>query len=207
MSIKKEKINLALNPKQVRDYSYTVAFFLILSFFIFFVIRPNIKTIYEANLTLEKLRKDDAIYEYEIENILLVQDKLMEVRDDLSLIDKAVPQKPEINQLINQINKLIEKNNLLVENFTLSDFNLKDISRQSDLKPLVFLIQLRGNFKDFLNFSTNLFNQRRLKWLKKIEISKSSKDLEEFFSATESAQITTGSANLLINLNLEGYYL
>jgi|GEM_PF-1131374 len=203
--LNKEKIILGLTKEKLRDYSYFIAFFLIFAFFIFFVIRPNLKSIFEANLKIEKLKKENNFYEYQIENIVNIQEKFIKFRNDLSLIDNAITSKPEVNQLINDITKTVQKNQFVIENFSLSNLNLKDVSRNDALKTILFSLDIIGIFPDFVSLINKVHQQKRLKLIKAATITKEVN--KNLIISTESAQFSTNSSNLKINLLIEGYYL
>ena len=193
-NLDKKQLLSKLFTEKNKDYSYTIIFFLIFSFFAFFIIRPNILSIFQANLQIENLKKTNAIYEYQIQNVIDVQSILVNVRDDLPLLDEAVTSKPQINQLINDITKAIEKNHLEISKLSLANVNLKDISKTEQFKPLVFDLGLTGSFDNYLNLMKDIYNDRRIKLMKDIVISKEDKS-------------GTNSGTLQIELQLEGYYL
>jgi Tfp pilus assembly protein PilO len=193
-NLDKKQLLSKLFTEKNKDYSYTIIFFLIFSFFVFFIIRPNVLSIFQANLQIENLKKTNAIYEYQIQNVIDVQSILVNVRDDLPLLDEAVTSKPQINQLINDITKAIEKNHLEISKLSLANVNLKDISKTEQFKPLVFDLGLTGSFDNYLNLMKDIYNDRRIKLMKDIVISKEDKS-------------GTNSGTLQIELQLEGYYL
>lgn len=180
--------------KKGQDYSYAIAFFLIFSFFVFFVIRPNILSVFEANLKIQNLKKTNTLYEYQIQNIINAQTVLVDARDDLSLLDEALTNKPQVNQLIADITKTIEKNNLVIDKLSLVDVNLKDVTASDQLKSLIFNLGLTGNFEGYTKLMTDIYSQRRVKLLKDVSIS-------------QTEEVGSSSGNLRIELQLEGYYL
>lgn len=205
-NLNKKKLILDLTGKEIKDYSYLIGFFLIFSFFIFFVIRPNLKSLFESYLLIEKLKKDDSLYEKEIVNIINIQEKIINSRNDLPIINSAVTFKPEINQLINDIIKAITNNYFIVDNFSFNNVNLKDISKKNILKPISFSLKLTGNFPNLISLINEIHQQRRLKLIKSISITKEINQEIPIIS-TESASLSSESAQLKINLIVEGYYL
>jgi len=190
---KKNKLK-AVFTKKTKDYSYAAVFFIIFSFLTFFIIRPNILSVFEANLKIENLKKTNAFYEAEINNVINAQSVLIESRNDLGLLDEAITKKPQINELIRDVNGTVDKNRLSVNKMSLVDFNLKDVSQNDILKTIVFDLGIEGGFDNYLGFIKDLYDQRRLKLLKNINI-------------TTETPSGSGSATLIINCQLEGYYL
>ena len=183
-----------LLSKKGKDYSYTIAFFLIFSFFTFFVIRPNILAVFQANLKIESLKKTNALYESQIQNVIDAQSQLVETRDDLWLLDEAITQKPEVNGLIRDISDTAGQDNLEINKTNLVDVYLKDVTRTEELKTITFKVGGSGEFEDYFNLTKKLYNQRRLKLLKNIDIGRA------IVEATPSSELT-------ISFDLEGYYL
>lgn len=205
-NLNRKKLILNLSGEEIKDYSYLIGFFLIFSFFIFFVIRPNLKSVFESHLLIEKLKKDDALYESEIMSVIDIQEKMINFRNDLPIINSAITFKPDVNQLINDIIKIIKNNFFLVENFSFANVNLKDVSRENVLKPISFSLNLIGNFSDLISLINEINQQRRLKLIKSISVEKEI-NKEMMVASTESAQLSSESAQLKINLIVEGYYL
>lgn len=190
-----DKINLkGLFTEKGKDYTYAIIFFLIFSFFTFFVIRPNILTVFEANLKIENLKKNNASYEAQIQNIINAQSVLVDARDQLVFLDEAITKKPEVNELIRGVTNILDKNKLTIDKINLVDVNIKDVSRTNELKTIVFDFGLTGQFEDISKLIKDLYDQRRLNLLRNIDIER----------RTEAASV---SGELKINFQLEGYYL
>lgn len=190
----KNTIIAKLFTKKGKDYSYAIAFFLVFSFFLLFVIRPNVLSVFQANLKIENLKKTNAIYEYQIQNVINTQTVLVDARNDLQLLDEAVTSKPQVSQIIGDITKTVERNNLVISKLSLVDVNLKDVSRSDQFKPLTFDLGLTGNFDDYFKLMKDFYNQRRTKLLKNIIVSRTQEE-------------SSPSGTLQIELQLEGYYL
>lgn len=183
-----------LLTKKGKDYTYTIAFFLIFSFFTFFVIRPNLLEIFKANLKIHNLKKLNAFYENQIQNVINAQSILVETRDDLGLVDEAITKKPQVNELIRDINNTVNKDGLILNKTNLVDLYLKDVSRTEELKTITLKVGINGKFEDYLKMLKDIYDQRRLKLLKEIDISK------DVVGATPGGE-------LKIDFQLEGYYL
>jgi len=190
---KKTILNKLLSKKG-KDYTYTIAFFVIFSFFTFFVIRPNILAVFQANLKIENLKKTNTLYETQIQNVINAQTVLVEARDDLDLLDQAITAKPQVNELIQDINNVVDKDNLTISKMNLVDVNLKDVSRTKELKPVVVNISTNGVFDEYLSSIKDIYNQRRIKILKDINLSKST-------------EFSSDSGQLKMSFQIEGYYL
>ncbi len=181
--------------RKKKDYTYAIAFFLIFSFFSYFIIRPNLLSVFEANLRIQDLKKTNAFYETQIENIITAQSILIEARNDLEILDRAVTKKPQINELLHDITETALKKNLELDKLDLTNVNLKDIGYSDHLKTVIISTEALGGFNDYFESIKDWYNQIRLKLLKNIEITKR-EDKE-----------ATPSGKLKISFEIESYYL
>lgn len=189
---KKNLINRLITEK-TKNYTYTIAFFLVFSFFVYFVIRPNLLSVFVSNSKIDELKKIDRVYENQINKVIDLQSVLESNRDNFGLLKEAVSENPQVNKVLSDISLSAEKNKLLINKIIIGDINLRDSSKQK-LYAVSVNLDLRGNFASLMSFVKELNDQRRLKLVKKMTI------LKEDEKATESAE-------LKINMEVEGYYL
>lgn len=187
-SLKKQLLN-----KKTQDYTYAIAFFLIFSFFIFYIIRPNLITVFEINTKIEKLKEINNLYNKQIDKIIEIQSKIEANREDFVVLKEAIAIKPEVNKMLSDVDFSLEENELKSDSITVSDINLKDTGSLNKLKSLLINIDLLGTFTDTTEFIKKIYSQRRLKYIPEIDFSQ----------AEESSE----SANLKIKLEIEGFYL
>ncbi len=190
---KTELLNKLFNKKN-KDYTYIILFFLIFSFFVFFAIRPNLVSVFSANSQIRKLRVTDDIYEGQINKIIDIQSALEKTRGDLPLINEAVPYFPELNKVVNDLEKLISKNKLNAQKINIANIDLKDVNKNEKLKAIGIETELIGGFEEVHSFLNDLAQQRRLKAITEIRIE----------ADTEAA---SKAAELKVNLKMESYYL
>ena len=180
---------------KTKDYSYTVAFFLIFSFFVFYVIRPNLITVFEIKAKIKQLKEIDKKFADQIEKIIEVQAEFEGSRDDLDLLQEAISRQPEVNKVLSDLNVSSGESKMVAERIVVSDINLKDKGTAKKIKTFIINMNLAGTFDDTTAFITRIYNQRRLKHIPLLEISRQS-------------NLSTQSATLLkIKLEVEGYYL
>ena len=178
---------------KTKDYSYTVAFFLIFSFFVFYVIRPNLITVFEIKAKIKQLKEIDKKFADQIEKIIEVQAEFEGSRDDLDLLQEAISRQPEVNKVLSDLNVSSGESKMVAERIVVSDINLKDTGSLNKLKSLLINMDLLGTFTNTTEFIKKIYSQRRLKYFPEIELSQ----VEE----------TSESANLKIKLEIEVFYL
>jgi Tfp pilus assembly protein PilO len=182
--------------KKFEQYFYFSLFFLVATFFMIFVIRPNLRQLFFANQKLDQLKKIDEKYNRLLERIIKFQNDLESHRDDLLLIDQAITDSPQINKAINQIEALISKNNLSINSMSVSNVDLKSELKLSETQTLKINLILEGDYENFRKFLTDISNQRKIKIVDNFLIEKES-NLNQ----------STASANLKIQLQVNSFHL
>lgn len=188
---KHQKIFLFENDNQ--NYVYLSLFFIIFSIFTFFAIRPSLVTIFSLNKQASELEKINSLYEAQINNILQIQSELENNRDKLYLINQALPGFPQINKFVEDIERVTDENKMFLKNASIGEVNLFSTNNRS-LKTIVITVDSESDFEVFKNFLSALLQQRRLKRVKKILITKPENE-------------STTAAKLKISLEIESFYL
>lgn len=192
--MEKTTIIKKLFNKKNQDYTYTILFFFIFSFFIFYVIRPNLRSVFEINSKIDQLKEVNLLYKDQIDKIIDIQSTLEVIRDDLYLLPQAVAEKPEVNKVLSDINVSTEGSSIRSERLSIADINLKDKGTTGKIKSFIVEMEVKGSFEDIKDYVKNIFNQRRLKMLKLLSVERDKKE-------------STQSSSLKIRLEVEGYYL
>lgn len=182
-----------LKSKKVKDYTFISLFFLIFSIFIVFAIRPSLITAIALNQQREDLQKLDAKYENVVSNIVSNQSTLENIRDELYLINDSLPSGALINKLISDIESEGRTDSINFVKVDVGEVNL--VQKTTDeSQSVVINIEATSSFENLLKFVQGLSNQRRLKLIKQLSISRDNDQSSE-------------SAQLKVLMQIEGYYL
>ncbi len=189
-----KKILENLTADKTKDYTYLSIFFVVFSIFAFFAIRPSLVTAFSLKKEEEDLRKVDALYEKVIGNVVTNQSILEQLRDKLPLLDDALPEGPNINEVLNDIQGAASENSLILTNISIQEVELVESKHQA---TRFFAIQAEttSDFSKITDFVKLLRSQRRLKNIKMINI------------AVEAGPQATQSGGLKIKMEVAGYYL
>ncbi len=187
-----------LFTEKTKDYSYTIIFFLAFSFFIFFVIRPNLVSVFDAISQVSDLSQEDKTYGSQIEKIIDIQSTMEQSRSDFGLLDQAISSTPQVYQLLRDVQSSTAKNGLLVNHVSVSDINLKDVGNGDKVSSVDLEINVSGTYNELVSFLKDTQNQRRLKLIKKMSMIKVD---------TSSTPQASASSALELQLVIEGYYL
>lgn len=182
--------------KNIVDYSYAVIFFAVFSFFMFAVIRPNIITVFSLQKEKENLTVIDTAYTAVISQIIDIQSAFESTRNDIYVLDDALPTTPNVNKLINDLQTVAGDSQISVKKMALSQINLKKESQKTGYDSINIQFEADASYDQLQKFISNLFMQRRLKTITDLTVIK-----------TDQPGISSGSANLTIKIKLVGYYL
>lgn len=180
--------------KKLLDYGFIIAFFLIFSFFIFFAIKPNLETAFKLQKELEELRKIDDNYNEAIDTILKVQSALEGHRDDVPLLNQALPPNPQVNKIIADIQSSASSSGIPLTRLNVQEVPIKTPSLDKNMKNYIITFESTSEFDSVQRFVAGFLSQRRLKLINNLELSKD-------------AQVGSESAQLRVAFEIEGFYL
>lgn len=178
-----------------RDYTYLTLFFLIFSTFIFAAIRPSLKTAFALRKEQADLEVLNTQYEAAILKVIEIQQALERMRDDIPIVDEAIPPRPNVNKLISDIQTTAQNNSVTLSGISVSEVNLRQ-EGSKEVKTLTINIDAQSSYPDILRFITDLSSQRRIKLADKIAITKSVQN-----------EATASAGPLTITMHIEGFHL
>jgi len=177
--------------KKTQDYSFSILFFLILSIFVVFAIRPSLTTAFSLTKEENDLKILDDQYETQIGNIINLQSTIEENRDKLYLVDESISNSPQVNKIIMDIKKVGDSNSIIITSLSIGEVNLTELDNKS-LQTLKISLEGSGNYENIMAFIKTLFNKRRLETIEKMKIIKDEKN--------------TSNSTLTIKMDIQGYY-
>ena len=143
---------------------------------------------------MSDLKTLDTKYETAISGILSIQSSLEKNRDLLPLLDQSLPPIPQVNQVIDDVNKSASDSGLQIRKIAINQVVLKEGKASSALKQYQIDIETASDFPTVNKFMGKVLKQRRLKVIKELSIGKENKE-------------STQSSTLNIKFEIEGYYL
>lgn len=161
-----------------RDYTYGIMFLLISAFFLFFVVRP----VLSIALSLNRERQDLVVVEKQLHSNFLksiaLKNSLEKVRDDLGVLDKALPARPQLESTFRLIQKIGNDSNIAVKNIDVEKVTyVKDVPTASDESYLI-RAQFVTNIENLKQFIAEMYNYQKILIIKKMRLSKSTKAQE-----------------------------
>ncbi len=190
-----KQLETTLKSKKTQNYSYVIIFLLIFSIFIVAAIKPALTTAFSLQREEAELTKLDAKYDEAIISIVNTQSLIEEVRDDLPLYDAALPDRPNVNTLLNDIQTAAAENEITPTSINVGEVNLKQVGGIK-VKTLKITMEASSSFDKLRGFTDSLITQRRLKAIDQFKIEKNDK-----------IKGSTESGELKLSLEVEGLYL
>ncbi len=191
----RKKILAALSQKKLQNPTFTIIFFLIFSFFVYFAIRPNLVTAFSLQKELQEVKLKNREYEEQILQIVNYQTAVEEYRDDFVLLDQAIPPSPSIVKVVNDIRKSASDSGILLTSLQVTDsFEFKKETGKSD-KLVSFSIATTYEIplQQLEQFISSLTSSRRITTIESIEIS--------------NIQSDAPGTVFNITMNIKGYFL
>lgn len=163
-------------------------------FFAIFAIKPTITTITTLIKELQDGEQVNQALERKITSLNQAQRNFVLIKNDLTLLDLALPSTMDFNRFASELNYLILNHNLILANFSCSNFELTTPKKEQS--TLNFKLTVAGKFTDMNRFLQDLTKLDRLVKITTIAITNKS----EVINLPMQLNIT-GEVYQLTNLN------
>jgi len=168
----RKKILDQFKDQKIQNYSYNIFFFLIFAFFVGFAIRPNLMTAFNLQKELQDIKLKSQEYEAEIQQIVDYQTKVEQYRDQFYLLDEAVPKTPAIAKVLEDIRQSATDSGVILTSIAVEEVSIKTEEKQNSLKSFGVNIIVESEIAMLQNFLNTLLNQRRIKIIDDISVTK-----------------------------------
>lgn len=140
------------NEKTRGIIEITITLFII-SFFLFFAIKPTSETISKLVGDIKSKRILTTKMKSKIDQVIVAQDSFGQIQEKYYLVEEALPSIPNYVDAYNQINFALSQNNIVMDKFS---FN------QPDSNYFTLKISTSSSFSSGLSLIENLFKLRRI---------------------------------------------
>lgn len=187
------------NYRFIRSVEISATFVLI-SFFLFFAIRPTALTIASlwGDIQSKQLLKNNM--KTQIDNIVKAQDLFSQVQERYQIVDNSLPDRPQFAQVAQQIQQTGNNSGLSINSF---DYNLQTDNKNS-IAPYVKYYQvslnLNGSFSTVTKLVSDLLQNRRLININSISIGLSNP------AAIGTTAVNVSTGTITTNFNSSYYY-
>ncbi|OGK35855.1 hypothetical protein A3A93_01220 [Candidatus Roizmanbacteria bacterium RIFCSPLOWO2_01_FULL_38_12] len=171
-----KKILDQLKDQKIQNYSYNIFFFIIFAFFLVFAIRPNLMTAFNLQKELQDLKLKSQEFEVEIQKIVDYQTKVEQYRDQFYLLDEALPASPAVAKVFEDLRKSATDSAVILNSINVEEVKIKSEEKLEGLKGYNMTLNAQSDIFGLQNFLNALTDQRRIKTIENLEISKDSQD-------------------------------
>ncbi len=192
-NLDRKKIIALLQDKKVQNYSFLIVFFIIFSFFVIFAIRPNLLTAFNLQKELQDLKLQNREFESKIQKIVTYQTLLETYRDDLPLLDQAIPKSPELAKVIEDVRQSATDSGVVIQTLSVESVDYKAQAKNTSIHTFSINTDAAATSENLRQFFDLLLNQRRLKSLDIIDLSKAD------FTGEQTNDINIYKINLIVS--------
>lgn len=129
--------------------------------FAVYAIKPTVLTIVELNNEIKSKENTVSLLIQKITNLKTASNILQKESQDLEFIENAVPSNADVEQLINQIEKIAVNNSVAIRNLSSSNVFLKGNSDKKIENELPLSFSITGNYQNLFQFLQTIETFRR----------------------------------------------
>lgn len=186
-----QRFSPLIKNKKTASY-FTITFSLFsLSFFGLFAIRPTLITAVTLNKSVADLKNLNIEYENKISNIIRAQAEYEQIRDNLALIDQALPSFASFHKLARALELFAQSSNLTINQLQIDNVPISKVDKPGVMQKYGFSLIGSGNYSSISDYLQHIINWKRIVTLDSLD-----------FVREESTQ----SGNLRISIKGAAYY-
>ena len=182
------------NKKFIKTIETSGTFFLI-TFFLFFAIRPTALTISALVGEIKAKEKMVAEMKKKISNLVLAQDAFSQVQERYKVIDSALPDNPDYLQSMVQIISVGNESGVPIDKLNYDLSGIFGETTSSQLKTFSVPISRKTSFPLALDLIDKMVHNRRIIGLKSIRMSTAKEDKNSSENPSSDNQINIGFVN------------
>lgn len=175
-----------------RSYASLILFFLTISFFIAFAIRPTIKTMVSLNKQIQDGRITNEALQQKINALSIAQNEYTSLQPSFNLIYSSLPENPMVGEFLKMIEKVATASSISISSLQIQPVKLlepKSIEEQGfSLRELTFSMNIEGKYRSLRAFVEILRRIQRVVSLDNVAIAPSRAKKENSLGLTFTAK-------------------
>jgi len=197
-----QSLEPVLQSNTTKNYSTVIFFFLVLSVFGWFAIRPTIQTILYLNREIKDKTEISKKMDEKINALIIANAAYENAYASLTILNEAIPNNPDALSLISTLKNLAGESGASLSAAQVSQVNLA--SSSADLKntksketTIPVSLTLEGSFQNLSSFIQSTLEIRRLVTIDSMQ-----------FSQNQKTKVSSQAAHMPLRLTLKmiGYY-
>lgn len=173
-----QSVEPVLQNQETKNYSTVIFFFLVLSVFGWYAIRPTIQTILYLNREIKDKTEVNKKMDAKIDALIEANAFIETNQERLMLLDEAIPHSPDVLPLIMRIQRIAQESNASISALQIANVDLatpsavqaKGKASTPTLPTYPFTLTIDGAFPQLSQFLSELINIRRTITLDAISI-------------------------------------
>lgn len=166
-----KRITPLMRSKKTASYfSLTISLFT-LSFFGLFAIRPTLITAISLMKKVADLQTLYVDYENKINGLIRAQTEYEQIRDDLPLMDAALPGNSAFSKLAKTIEKFAAQENFTINQFQIDPVPISNPTTTGKLYDYGFTLVGTGRYPSISSFLNHIVNWQRIVSIKSLEFA------------------------------------
>ena len=191
-----------IDSPKTKNYSTVIFFFLVLSVFGWYAIRPTIQTILYLRREIKDKTEMNKKMDEKIYALIEANSIYENSQNLLPVLSEAMPKTPEALDLVSQMNNLAKDKQVLLSSLRMSDIPLTTQSGSVNARayaefPVIF--DLEGPYLSVVSFLKELVTMRRIVTIQSMNFIPMK---QAFLSASDSAK----PSSIKVSINLLGHY-
>lgn len=160
-----------MSSKKTASYFTLTLSLFTLSFFGLFAIRPTLITAISLMKQVSDLRKLYIDYENKIGTLIRAQTEYEQIRDDIQLVDKALPINSSFSKLAITIEKFANQEDFTINQFQIDPVPISNPSTTGKLYDFGFTLVGTGKYPSVSSFLNHIVNWKRIVNIKSLEFA------------------------------------
>lgn len=185
------KIATITKNKRSASYLTLTLSFLTLSFFGLFAIRPTLITAISLFKGVADLQKLNLEYENKIGSLIKAQSAYEQIRDDLPLVNAALPSTAEFSKLAKAVEKFADRENFNIAQLQIDSVSISQLPASAKAYNFGFNLIGTGKYSSITSFISHLLNWKRIVNINSLELAQEG---------------STSSGNLRLTLKATAFY-
>lgn len=166
-----KRLTPLIGSKKTASYFTLTLSLFTLSFFGIFAIRPTLITAISLIKKVSDLRKLYTDYENKIGNLIRAQGEYEKIREELPLIDAALPSNSSFSGLAKTIEKFAAQENFTINQFQIDPVPISNPPSSGKLYDYEFTLVGSGRYSSLSSFLSHLTNWKRIVNIKSLEFT------------------------------------
>lgn len=170
-----KRLTPLFKTRKVKAYGMFILSLLTASFFGIFAIRPTVTTIVHLKREIRDKQLVEVALSEKINTLSSLDQIYQRIKDDLPVVEAVLPSRPQINTLVNLIERVVSDSELEIQSVQFQAVELVSSSLKEQVfqtTPIPFSASFIGSYPNLVSGLGDFGNVSRLVTVESVEINK-----------------------------------